>query len=128
MYLKLTVNDEERSQSFMKNFFSNSKYRSCPQLTYILIFQRSVYFGVKKRDERCKHNKFRMPNYSNIYVVIVPIKVKVKLALYLFTYALRYEDVWGSGSVGPPFLISAIIGCEWSASRPCRFTPGNSPR
>jgi hypothetical protein len=26
------------------------------------------------------------------------------------------------------FLTSALVGGEWSASRPCRFTPGKSPR
>jgi hypothetical protein len=29
----------------------------------------------------------------------------------------------GSGGIAPPFLISALDGGEWSASRPCRFTP-----
>jgi hypothetical protein len=32
--------------------------------------------------------------------------------------------VWGSGGIAPPFLTSALNGGEWSASRPCRFTPG----
>jgi hypothetical protein len=31
---------------------------------------------------------------------------------------------WGSGGIAPPFLTSALDGGEWSASRPCRFTPG----
>jgi hypothetical protein len=26
--------------------------------------------------------------------------------------------------IAPPFLISALDGGEWSASRPCRFIPG----
>jgi hypothetical protein len=26
------------------------------------------------------------------------------------------------------FLNSALVGSEWSASRPCRFIPGESPR
>jgi hypothetical protein len=30
----------------------------------------------------------------------------------------------GSGDLVPPFLMSARDGGEWSASRPCRFTPG----
>jgi hypothetical protein len=32
--------------------------------------------------------------------------------------------MWKSGGIAPPFLISALDGGEWSASRPCRFTPG----
>jgi hypothetical protein len=28
-----------------------------------------------------------------------------------------------SGSIAPPFIISALDGYEWSASRPGRFTP-----
>jgi hypothetical protein len=30
----------------------------------------------------------------------------------------------GSGGIAPPFLTSALDGGEWSASRPCHFTPG----
>jgi hypothetical protein len=30
----------------------------------------------------------------------------------------------GSGGIAPPFLALAVDGSEWSASRPCRFTPG----
>jgi hypothetical protein len=30
----------------------------------------------------------------------------------------------GSGDIAPPFLTSALVGREWSASRPCRFNPG----
>jgi hypothetical protein len=51
-------------------------------------------------------------------------KVKVKLSLCLISYALRHEDVWGSGGIALPFLTSALDGGEWSASRPCRFNPG----
>jgi hypothetical protein len=36
----------------------------------------------------------------------------------------RNEDMWGSGSITPPFLKSALDGSEWSASRHGRFTPG----
>jgi hypothetical protein len=30
----------------------------------------------------------------------------------------------GSGGIAPQLLTSAVDGGEWSASRPCRFTPG----
>jgi hypothetical protein len=30
----------------------------------------------------------------------------------------------GSGGIAPTFFTSALDGGEWSASRPCRFTPG----
>jgi hypothetical protein len=30
----------------------------------------------------------------------------------------------GSGGIAPPFLNSAIVGAEWSASRPDRFIAG----
>jgi len=30
---------------------------------------------------------------------------------------------WGSGGITPRILISALDGCEWSASQPGRFTP-----
>jgi hypothetical protein len=51
---------------------------------------------------------------------------KVKFPLYLINYALCHEDVWESGGTTPPFLSLALDGREWSASRPCRFTPGGS--
>jgi hypothetical protein len=30
----------------------------------------------------------------------------------------------GSGGIAPPLLTSVLDGCEWKASRPFRFTPG----
>jgi hypothetical protein len=30
----------------------------------------------------------------------------------------------GSEDIAPPFLASTLYGGEWSATRPCRFTPG----
>jgi hypothetical protein len=30
----------------------------------------------------------------------------------------------GSGGIAPPFLTLTLDGCEWSASRPGRFTLG----
>jgi hypothetical protein len=33
-------------------------------------------------------------------------------------------ETYGSGGIAPPFFISALVGGEWSASRPGRFTPG----
>jgi hypothetical protein len=50
--------------------------------------------------------------------------IKVKLVLCLNNQALRQEDVWGSGNVSAPFLASAPVGGEQSASRPDPFTPG----
>jgi hypothetical protein len=48
-----------------------------------------------------------------------------KLSLDLMNLASRHhEDVWGTGGITPPF--SALDGGEWSASRPVRFTPGES--
>jgi hypothetical protein len=51
-------------------------------------------------------------------------KVKVKLFLGLNNYALRHEDVWGSGCIDPRFVDLGLVGGEWSASRPGRFTAG----
>jgi hypothetical protein len=48
---------------------------------------------------------------------------KGKLSLYLSKHyamkAYRGMDVYTH-----VFLTSALVGCEWSASRPSRFTPG----
>jgi len=35
---------------------------------------------------------------------------------------------WGSGCIAPAFLISALEGGQWSASRPGRFTPREMAR
>jgi hypothetical protein len=32
-----------------------------------------------------------------------------------------------SAGIGPPFLVSVLDGSEQSASRHCRFAPGESP-
>jgi hypothetical protein len=42
--------------------------------------------------------------------------IKVKVSLYL--KLLRRKGVWGNWCIDP------LVGGEWSASRPCRFTPG----
>jgi hypothetical protein len=34
--------------------------------------------------------------------------VKVKLFLCLIDQVLRYEDIWGSGGIAPPFLTLAL--------------------
>jgi hypothetical protein len=41
---------------------------------------------------------------------------------YLSTMQWRHMGEWTHRA--PPFLTSALDGGEWSASRPCRFTPG----
>jgi hypothetical protein len=51
-------------------------------------------------------------------------EMKVKLSMCLTNEALRHEGVWGSGCIDPHFLTSALVGGEWSASRPGRFTSG----
>jgi hypothetical protein len=39
-------------------------------------------------------------------------------------HLLCHEDIWGTGGIPLSFLTSALDGGEWSASHPCRFTPG----
>jgi hypothetical protein len=51
------------------------------------------------------------------------LKVKSKVSLRLIK-ALHHEGVWGVDVYIHIFLTSALLGSEWSASRPCRFTPG----
>jgi hypothetical protein len=55
-----------------------------------------------------------------------PSTVQVKKTLRLIIYALRDEDVWGSGNIDP-VLASTLDGGERLASRSCRFTPGKGP-
>jgi hypothetical protein len=50
-------------------------------------------------------------------------KVMVNLSQCLINLVPRNEDVWESGCVAPPFLISVLAGGEWSDSRLCRLTP-----
>ena len=42
----------------------------------------------------------------------------------LIKHHYAWKNVLGSISVAPPFLTSALVGGEWSASRSCHFTPG----
>jgi hypothetical protein len=54
----------------------------------------------------------------------------VKFSLCLTNEALLHENIRGSGYIYiyiHIFLISALAGGEWSASRLGRFTPGKSP-
>jgi hypothetical protein len=53
---------------------------------------------------------------------ILHTKKNVKLSLCLINLALCHEDMWGSGGIAPPFLISALHGGEWSYSRIDNFT------
>jgi hypothetical protein len=47
----------------------------------------------------------------------------------VLNYAPLHEDVWGSGCIDPVILISAVVGGEWSASRPGPLYPEeNNPR
>jgi hypothetical protein len=63
-----------------------------------------------------RHQSFRSYAYGKVF-------------LCLISSALCHEDIWGSEGIASPFLTSALDGGEWSASRPCRFTPGrNSTR
>jgi hypothetical protein len=61
--------------------------------------------------------------------------IKVRLTLYLTQYhAIEMYSVlnssttpwwtWGSGSIAPCVLTSALDGSEWSVARPVRFIPG----
>jgi hypothetical protein len=43
---------------------------------------------------------------------------------YRDSFTFYHEEVWGSEGISPPFLTSAPVGGEWSASRLGRFTPG----
>jgi hypothetical protein len=51
--------------------------------------------------------------------LVLPILDKI---FYLASRSQRHNNIWGSKGVAPPFLTSALVGCEWSASLPDRFT------
>jgi hypothetical protein len=46
------------------------------------------------------------------------------VSLRIIHYAPGYEEVRERGHRAPPFLTSALNDGQWSASCPCRFTPG----
>jgi hypothetical protein len=52
------------------------------------------------------------------------VEVKVKSYRNVINQVPSHEDVWSSGVIDPPFLISALNICEWSASRLGRFNTG----
>jgi hypothetical protein len=49
--------------------------------------------------------------------------IKIMLSLCLISYALCYEDIWGSGGIAPTCSTSALGGDWWLAARFCRFIP-----
>jgi hypothetical protein len=67
-----------------------------------------------------------VPSRSLIWCEVGEVRgAKVNSVLCYISKYCR-EDVWWSGGTTPPFLISALDGGECrSASRPCRFTPGD---
>jgi hypothetical protein len=50
----------------------------------------------------------------------------VKLSLCLINYAQRYEDVWWSGGIAPPFLTLDLDGGQLNT--PAALTPGIETR
>lgn len=62
---------------------------------------------------------------------VTPSRIEIlygnkNLYLYLIIYASSHEDVWGSGSIAPPYFISTLDRSKWSVSRPGRFSSGES--
>jgi hypothetical protein len=50
--------------------------------------------------------------------------IDTKVKSLCLTIKKFYEDIGGTGGIDPPSLTSALDGGKWSASRLCRFTPG----
>jgi hypothetical protein len=66
----------------------------------------------------------RLWKFCTNFIALCVIGVKVKLSLCLTNYAMKTYgrvDVWIH-----VFLNSALDGGEWSASCPCRFSPGET--
>jgi hypothetical protein len=53
---------------------------------------------------------------------VTAYKIRGK-AVPVLNYAPSHEDIWQSRGIAPPFLTSALAGCDWSASWPCCFNP-----
>jgi hypothetical protein len=64
-------------------------------------------------------------NDHKVFCVYIRVKVDVKYVPVRKT--LRYRDLWVNGCIDSRFLHLGTIGGEWSASRPCRFTPQKEP-
>jgi hypothetical protein len=81
-------------------------------------------------------NNTRKPSNSSDILNVVKIQTGyllplaqpiVKLFLCLNQLSKHYAmDVWGSGCIDTSFLGLVLVGGEWSASRPCHFTPGET--
>jgi hypothetical protein len=58
---------------------------------------------------------------------VVELKMKSKgIIVIVFNQVLRHNSVWrGVDLYFHVFLTSVLVGDEWSASRPDRFSPGN---
>jgi hypothetical protein len=48
---------------------------------------------------------------------------RCKVVSVLISWALYHKDIWGSGGIAPPFLISALEGGELSVSRTLPLYP-----
>jgi hypothetical protein len=61
---------------------------------------------------------------SPLLITAIITRVAKVLPQCLISSAICREDIWGSEGIAPPFLTSALDGCECSASHPGRYTPG----
>jgi hypothetical protein len=86
-----------------------------------LLITDSPFASAPLRALRCVHgvitHTWSVPELS-------PKGAKVTPTLFLINDVPRHEDVWGSGSIAPAFLTSALDVSEWSGSRPGRFSSG----
>jgi hypothetical protein len=69
---------------------------------------------------------YRVRDMSHLSLQRKILRRKVKLFLYLINSSPLHEDVWRSGGIASP-LTSALDGRYLSATRRCRFTPGERP-
>jgi hypothetical protein len=101
------------------NYVCNLRYRAIRIKQSLFLYETRIA-NVNFSNLRLMCRPSGWPEWSNIFGLM--IIYKVKLSLCLISLALCHEDIWGSGGIATPFLTSALVGGEWSASRPCRFT------
>jgi hypothetical protein len=80
-----------------------------------------MFGNISQEEARFSANSDTVPGHTRERQWLAHCSL-LKLSLCLTNWALRHEDVWGSGCIDPRFLERGTSW--WVVRRPGRFTPG----
>jgi hypothetical protein len=94
----------------------HSRFKSRPSHYCDVPLRQYVLCALCGSSAECSTVSEPYSRLRHLYVII-----GTSLSLWLTDMALSHDNLWRSLGIAPYFLISALFGCQWSASRPGRF-------